>query len=234
MGLDALSTNGKFLNRWSPASTCKCCCSRKLTLSGGLWWLAVVQILISTGDLISKIAASSNENKPPESLSEPTVEIGLALLMLDAIKNVKKTPILHFSFVQFILAVKGAIDCIALTLFLFITAGQGDDDGSMKVAIGVSALIYAWCTVPYKVYYSFIAWSFIATSFPVDLEELKKQDNFRLASSIRAHSVSRAEAFLFNSVSEDLLSNDGGTSKDADQGAYVQAAEDAIVANNAP
>jgi len=154
MGLDALSTNGKFLNRWSPASTCKCCCSRKLTLSGGLWWLAVVQILISTGDLISKIAASSNENKPPESLSEPTVEIGLALLMLDAIKNVKKTPILHFSFVQFILAVKGAIDCIALTLFLFITAGQGDDDGSMKVAIGVSALIYAWCTVPYKVYYS--------------------------------------------------------------------------------
>ena len=107
-----------------------------------------------------------SENEPPESLLEPTVEIGLALLMLSAIKNVKKTPILHFAFVQFVLAVKGSIDCMAVTLFLFITAGNGDDDGSVKVFTGVFVLILTWCTVPYKICYSFIAWSFVATNFP--------------------------------------------------------------------
>lgn len=233
MGLDALSSNGKFLNRWSPASTCKCYCGRKLTLSGGLWWLAVVQIIVSMSAFISKLATSSSEDEPPESLSEPTVEIGLALLMLDAIKNVKKTPILHFAFVQFVLAVKGAIDCMAVTLFLCITAGNGDDDGSVKVAAGVFMLILTWCTVPYKIYYSFIAWSFVATNFPEDLEELKAHASLKANSASRVVSISLPEAFLFNSVSEDLLANDGG-SKDDNPGAYAQAAEDAIVANDAP
>lgn len=207
MGLEALGSNGKFLGRWSPASTCKCWCGRKLSLSDGLWWLAVVQILTSSASLLSKIISFS-DGEPPESLSEPTVEIGLALLMLDAIKNVKKDPILDFAFIQFILAIKGSIDCIATTLFVFVTAGKGDDDGAVKVAAGVFSLIYAWCTVPYKVYYSYIAWSFVATNFTEDLEELKKHGPSAL-STFGQRSLSRAEGFLFNSLSTELIANDG-------------------------
>ena len=193
MGLEALSSNGKFLGRWAPATKCKCWCGRKLTLSGGLWWLAVVQILTSSCSLISKIVSCS-QDEPPEQLSEPAVELALALWMLNAIKNVEDGPILDFAFVQFILAIKGTTDCIATTLFLFITAANGDDDGAFRVAVGIIGLIYAWCTVPYKVYYSYVAWSFVATHFPDDLEALSKEASSRprIESVV---SLTRAEDF---------------------------------------
>jgi hypothetical protein len=195
MGLEALSSNGKFLGRWAPATKCNCWCGRKITLAGGLWWLAVVQILTSSCSLIIKIF-SCVQDEPPEHLSEPAVEIALAFWMLNAIKNVEDGPILDFAFVQFILAIKGTIDCIATTLFLFITAGSGDDDGAIKAAAGVFSMIYAWCTVPYKVYYAYVAWSFVATHFPDDLEALSKDASWRprIESIV---SLTRAENFVF-------------------------------------
>ena len=57
---------------------------------------------------------------------------------------------------------------------------------------------------------------------PEDLEELKAHASLKANSVSRVVSILRPEASLFNSISEDLLANDGG-SKDDNPGAYAQA-----------
>jgi len=196
MGFETLTANGKFIGLWGPAKQAKCCC-RKVSLSDGLWWLAVYQIIFAAGSLCQKIISWSHGSSP-SGISEPLVEIALALWMLRGIKLTEKEPIIHFAFVQSLIAAKGSIDCLFTTIYL-VDKAAGDDDeinGAGWAAVSLFGIGYYYFTVPCKVYSAYVAWSFVALSFPELLLALPTNNSPPTPSKF-SRLVLRAENLLF-------------------------------------
>ena len=196
MGFETLTANGKFIGLWGPAKQAKCCC-RKVSLSDGLWWLAVYQIIFAAGSLCYKIISWSHGSSP-SGISEPLVEIALALWMLRGIKFTEKEPIIHFAFVQSLIAVKGSIDCFFTTIYLVDKAAGGDDEinGAGWAAVSLFGIGYYYFTIPCKVYSAYVAWSFVALNFPELLLALPTNNSPPTPSKF-SRLVLRAENLLF-------------------------------------
>jgi len=196
MGLETLAINGKFMGLWAPATKCKCWCGRMLSLSGGLWWLAVYQIVFAAGSLIGKIITSASGSYPYE-MSAPIVELGLGIWMMRGVQQIDKEPVLHFSFVQILLAVKASLDCFIGTIYSLSKIANNDENSSLIVVGTIFTLLYYYFTIPTKVMSSFIAWSFVVENFPDEYEALPKTDS---AKPSKVHlMVLRAEDIIFAS-----------------------------------
>ena len=153
--MSPLTIDGKFIGRWEPATTCKCFCGRRLSVDDGLRWLGGIQICLSLFQMTWKLMHSIVTEEMPEELSEPAIDFALACWMLRGIDKGAADPINHFSFAQFLLAVKLSVDLLVATVFTISTL----KDSSGVVVTIIFSLVYGYFTIPCKIYYSFMAWS---------------------------------------------------------------------------
>jgi hypothetical protein len=112
---------------------------------------------MSLGSLLTKIVVAIYKEENPDELSKPMIDFALACWVLRGIDKGSADPVYHFSFAQFLLAVSGAIDLFVTTIFCIVS--NADNGGAVLAGVIIFNLIYGYFTVPYKFYYSYIAWS---------------------------------------------------------------------------
>lgn len=179
---DVLSFNGKYLGLFKPSTKCAC-----------LRFLAIFQISSSVSMLVSNITGGALGNQTPGALSEPIIELGLGFWLLWGLKQKNEEPILHYSFAQFLLAVKGTIDFIAYTSVALYT------NNFTQFRSEIITVCFGIVT---QAYYSYISWSFVVivlrtrSSFSEDTTVRGNQGLFEVSSDLHSdllESTERAE-----------------------------------------
>ena len=173
-----LGRHGLFLGRWEPASEFKlpcyfrfCCCSciycccpamkkSRVTPAQGVWYLAMIQVIVGIFGLTFSLVSLMWGTSKDWDLTDYLGDVALGYWAMYGAEFCEVGPVDKFSFAQFILALKAAVKVPLVTVFLAFGGLGAETTDTFNVIIAMIGGVYYIYSAAYKLYYSYIAWSF--------------------------------------------------------------------------
>ena len=123
-------------------------------------YLAVIQIVFGVAALIIQVIGLLSTSKNNDyDMSDKLVDIALAVWCVVGTRNLDMRPVDKFSFAQFILAVKAAV-LLPIAFLYYLILGLRTGSWADNLFYAVTGILYYLYSAVYKLYYSYIAWSF--------------------------------------------------------------------------